>query len=177
MPQRFTNRTAVHANRSALGVRISKVSDQRLNVAVKDQTNQLQILVHNRRTRVAADDVTSRNKIHSRAARDFALGFHPALRQFEILLALVIFFMGKRAIDVGKRRDLLAIFFVADHRSKGQSQSKCSIWINRCAASFKHHFRNLSISLTLNLGQRFGFGTVLANFIINCPSQLNQRIR
>ena len=49
---------------------VNEVTDQRLNVAVEDQSDEFAVLIDSRRTRITADDVVRRNEVERRVQID-----------------------------------------------------------------------------------------------------------
>src|SRR5437879_10535980 len=79
--QRGENRARVHRDRARPVVRIDEVPGQGLDVAVEDQPHELEVLVQERRPRVAPDDVVRRDEIERRGQVEPGRWALPAGRQ------------------------------------------------------------------------------------------------
>src|SRR4051794_36201686 len=98
---------------SGLFLSINEVEHQRLDVAVKDQTDDLGVLIDDGAARVAADDVGGADEIERRLQIELALTLDPALRQVERLLVMVLRGPLVQTGDGGLEGDLLAVFLEA----------------------------------------------------------------
>src|SRR5439155_25459034 len=113
LAERLDDGLRVDRYRPRLLIGVSEIEHQRLEVAVKDQADDLGFLVDDRATRIAADDVRRANEIERRLQVELAFALDPALRQVERLLVVVL---GGPLIEAGEHRlegDWLAVLLEA----------------------------------------------------------------
>src|SRR6266496_5996974 len=122
LPQHFPHRAHVDRNCPVDGFVVDKITDQRLNVAVEDQANQLSVLVDGWRARIAADDVVGRDEIERRARIDCRLFLHPTWRQVVWELILEVRRPIVQTAERRERRDSLTVLQVTLHCAVRESQ-------------------------------------------------------
>src|SRR5438445_13522010 len=114
-------------NGAAYPVVVEKIPDQRLDVAVEDDSNGFPCRIHGGAARVAANDVGCRNIVQRSCQIQLGLGLHPAFGQVVWLLVAVLGGVLVGAAHGGEVRNMFSVLRVTFHGAVTEPKGKCGI--------------------------------------------------
>ena len=134
-PERLDDRAGIDRDGPREAVVVDEVEDERMDVAVEDQADDLVLAVDDRAPRVAADDVGRRDEVQRRVEPEPALvpGLDPARRQLVGRRVAVRLGVLEGAADRGEGGDELAVELVTLDGPEGEAERERRVGIGGVA--------------------------------------------
>src|ERR1700730_8707923 len=144
-------------------IRVNIVENQGLNIAVKNDSEELAFAVYDRAPGIAADDVGRTDEIERCGEVEFPFPLFPNGRQFKRFLILMRFGMFECAAERSGPGNFLPRLGVTLGLTKSQSQRESGIRVHAWAIDGEPSVGDFSVCLTL------GFIDLLFECLANAP--------